>query len=121
MQTRANNKHKAVREPPPTASAGPKPKDTVPGSNAAAAGEGSTSPPFFGAVFHIPGVPPMYPCQNFHPSFCMEASFPQDNLKRCFPDPQADRENQGLLLSHCWPDAAQLFKVWGHLPKDTAT
>lgn len=46
MQTPANNKHKAVREPPPTASAGPKPRDTVPGSNAAAAGEGSTSPPF---------------------------------------------------------------------------
>lgn len=100
-------------EPPPTASSGPKPRDTVPGSSDAAAGEGSTSPPFFDAVFHIPGVPPTYQCQNFHPSFCMEASLPQDNLERCFPNPWADKENQRLLLSHCWPDAAQSFKVWG--------
>lgn len=62
----------------------------------------------------------MYQCQNFHPSFCMEASFPQDNLERCFPNPWADKENQMLLLSHCWPDAAESFKAWGHLPKGTA-
>lgn len=111
--------NRAVREPPPTASTGPKPRDTVPGSSAAAAGEGSTSPPYFGAVFHIPGVSPMYQCQNFHPSFCMEASFPQDDVES-FINSWADKENQTLLLGHCWPDAAQSFKAWGHLPKDTA-
>lgn len=30
MQTQASKKHQALRKPPPTSSAGPKPRDTIP-------------------------------------------------------------------------------------------
>lgn len=116
MQTRASNKHRAVREPPPTASAGPKPKDAVPRSSNAAAMEGSTSPPFFCCCIPHSWSPSHVSVSKF-PPILLHVSFPQDNLQRCFPDPWADKENQRLLLSHCWPDAAQSFKVWGHLTK----
>lgn len=75
--------------PPPQV---PSPGTLSPGSTAAAAGEGSTSPPFFGAVFHIPGVPPII---STHP-FAWKPNFHKTTRRDVFSTLGQIKETRGF-------------------------